>query len=108
MCGIAGFLGAWGEAELRQLGARLAHRGPDGEGLVFEAVGGKVALGMAHRRLSIIDLSDAAAQPMAACGGRYSLVFNGEIYNFKALAKEVKAKGYVFNENSDTAVLGRL
>src|SRR5262249_32072331 len=55
-----------------------------------------------------IDCTDAAAQPMASCAGRYITVFNGEIYNFRALAEELRAKGYEFNERSDTAVLGPL
>lgn len=81
---------------------RLAHRGPDGEGEWSDAEAG---VGLGQRRLSIIDLSNAASQPMHAVNNRYSITFNGEIYNYKELVKELKAKGYKFNENSDTAVL---
>lgn len=105
MCGIAGFLGRGGDAELSAMASAIAHRGPDGEGYFVDAQSG---LGLAHRRLAIIDLSSAAAQPMASCEGRYRVVFNGEIYNFRNLATELRPHGYEFNSNSDTAVLGPL
>ena len=87
---------------LRDMMVRLAQRGPDGEGEWHDAEAG-VALG--HRRLSIIDTSAAASQPMRAVKNRYTVSFNGEIYNFKDIVRELKVKGYKFNENSDTAVL---
>ncbi|RYG61613.1 MAG: asparagine synthase (glutamine-hydrolyzing) [Alphaproteobacteria bacterium] len=103
MCGIAGYLGPkFGPDVLKQMLCKLAHRGPDGEGEWADTDAG---VGLGQRRLSIIDLSNAAAQPMHAVSGRYTITFNGEIYNFKTLSGEVKAKGYKFNENSDTAVL---
>jgi len=103
VCGIAGYLGAKFEpALLQDMLCRLAHRGPDGEGEWHDADAG---VGLGQRRLSIIDLSTAASQPMHAVGGRYTITFNGEIYNFKEIVRELKAKGYKFNENSDTAVL---
>lgn len=102
MCGIGGFFGNFQPSLLEDIQQRMAHRGPDGFGIWKD---GKAGVGLAHRRLSIIDLSTAASQPMRAVGGRYTIVFNGEIYNFKELASELKAKGYEFNENSDTAVL---
>ena len=105
MCGIAGFLGNAAAALLGRMAAAIAHRGPDGEGLWHDPEAG---VGLAHRRLAIIDPTEAAAQPMVSCGGRYTVVFNGEIYNFKALARELSAKGYAFNTSSDTAVLGPL
>lgn len=103
MCGIAGYVGNFDENVLSKMAAKIAHRGPDGEGTwsCNEA-------GLAHRRLSIIDLSDDAAQPMQSVNGRYSVTFNGEIYNFKDLVDDLKNKGYVFNENSDTAILAPL
>ena len=83
---------------------RVAHRGPDGRGwMVFDSVLGPVALG--HRRLSIIDLSEAAAQPMAYADGRYQIVYNGEIYNYLELRRELAAKGRSFRTQSDTEVL---
>jgi asparagine synthase (glutamine-hydrolysing) len=82
----------------------VAHRGPDGSGWkVFESAAGPVALG--HRRLSIIDLSDAALQPMAYADDRYWIVYNGEIYNYLELRDELQAAGYLFRTRSDTEVL---
>ncbi len=108
MCGIAGFINS--EA-LRSEEARaiisgmtrsLAHRGPDGEG-VWRSADGRVNLG--HRRLAIIDLSPAGTQPMMSAGGRFVAVFNGEIYNFKALSGELSAHGFQPRGHSDTEVL---
>lgn len=105
MCGIAGLLGQPSPERLKAMADAIAHRGPDGEGTWCDAEAG---IGLAHRRLAIIDLSDAASQPMAAVEGRYQVVFNGEIYNFKELAAELRAKGYRFNPHSDTAILAPL
>ena len=102
MCGIAGFLGPWSGALLEAMVAALRHRGPDGEGRVFDA---KAGLALGHTRLSIIDLSDAAAQPMATADGRYTLTFNGEIYNYRALRAELQAAGVRLRTNSDTEAL---
>ncbi|MEZ0229376.1 MAG: asparagine synthase (glutamine-hydrolyzing), partial [Planctomycetota bacterium] len=81
---------------------RLAHRGPDGQGLFADE---RLALG--HRRLSIIDLSDAASQPFASDDGALQLVFNGEIYDYVELRDELRAKGRVFKSASDTEVILR-
>lgn len=82
----------------------VAHRGPDGRGWeVLNSGVGPVALG--HRRLSIIDLSDAATQPMSYADGRYSVVYNGEIYNYIELRSELSALGHCFRTQSDTEVL---
>jgi len=105
MCGIAGFVGGFDQTLLKQMTDVIAHRGPDGEGQWYSE-DNTVALG--HRRLSIIDLSDAAKQPMLSQDSRYTVVFNGEIYNFHQLAKEMQERGYEFNENSDTAILAPL
>jgi asparagine synthase (glutamine-hydrolysing) len=109
MCGIAGLFGHFSASQLRDgvedLQHRLAHRGPDGVGTWIHPESG---IGLAHRRLSIIDLSSAASQPMSAVGGRYTVVFNGEITNFKALVPGLKTAGYSLNEHSDTAVLAPL
>ena len=75
----------------------IAHRGPDGDGLWSD---NGVALG--HRRLSIIDPTDAAAQPMHTPDGRYSLTYNGEIYNYRDLRAELEQAGAVFRTVSDT------
>ena len=82
----------------------VAHRGPDGRGwAVFDSPLGPLALG--HRRLSIIDLSDAAAQPMSYGDGRYRIVYNGEIYNYIELRRELMGLGRRFHTQSDTEVL---
>jgi asparagine synthase (glutamine-hydrolysing) len=84
----------------------VAHRGPDGRGWrVFESPAGPVALG--HRRLAIIDTSDAGLQPMADVSGRFHMVFNGEIYNYLELRDELRRQGEVFTTESDSEVLLR-
>ena len=84
----------------------VAHRGPDGRGWQeYQSPAGPVALG--HRRLAIIDVSDAGLQPMADASGRYHLVFNGEIYNYIELREELRARGEVFVSESDSEVLLR-
>jgi asparagine synthase (glutamine-hydrolysing) len=104
MCGIAGFLGSFDPALLHTYNRAMAHRGPDGEGTWHHDPAG---IGLAHRRLSIIDLSSAAAQPMHGCGSRYIVSFNGEIYNYKELYEKLKDK-YEIKPGSDTAVLAPL
>ncbi|CAN5786454.1 asparagine synthase (glutamine-hydrolyzing) [soil metagenome] len=100
MCGIAGFLGEGDRADLQRMTDRIAHRGPDADGFF---VSGPLHLG--HRRLSIIDLA-GGAQPMSTADGRFTIVFNGEIYNHVELRAELEAKGSVFQtDHSDTEVL---
>jgi asparagine synthase (glutamine-hydrolysing) len=107
MCGIAGLL-VYGDAEpVRKeelLGLRDAqrHRGPDDEGL-WIADDGRTGLG--HRRLTIVDLSPLGHQPMATEDGRLRVVYNGEIYNFRALRSELEGRGHRFRSSSDTEVL---
>jgi asparagine synthase (glutamine-hydrolysing) len=109
MCGIAGYLAAGNRGELgcalRDMGAVLAHRGPDDEGY-FEAVtrDGERRVGLAHRRLAIIDLS-TGHQPLANEDGSVQIVFNGEIYNFPELREELLARGYAFRTRSDTETI---
>ncbi|MBZ6076286.1 asparagine synthase (glutamine-hydrolyzing) [Microvirga puerhi] len=101
MCGLFGSLGFTPERERIDI---VAHRGPDGSGWQeFRSGAGPVALG--HRRLAIIDVSDAGLQPMADRSGRLHLVFNGEIYNYIELREELRAKGHVFVSDSDSEVL---
>lgn len=102
MCGIAGFIGLGNAEVLRRMTDRISWRGPDAEGHWADAENG-VYLG--HRRLSIIDLS-GGAQPMHDHSGRYSIIFNGEIYNHAVLRKELEDRGHRFlSHHSDTEVL---
>jgi asparagine synthase (glutamine-hydrolysing) len=105
MCGIAGKLyldpkRSVSRDEMAAMVRPLAHRGPDGEGIWVEG-----EIGLAHRRLSIIDLRTIAAQPMSNEDGTVWVTFNGEIYNFHELRKELEAQGHVFRTNSDTEVI---
>ncbi len=106
MCGIAGELRLDGDHPdldgLRRMVARLARRGPDGDGL---HVDGALALG--HRRLAIIDLSDHSRQPMVDAESGLALVFNGTIYNYPQLRGELKARGHRFHSDGDTEVILR-
>ncbi|MBS1732563.1 MAG: asparagine synthetase B, partial [Bacteroidetes bacterium] len=101
MCGIAGIISPdkriLNSAVLKNMADALAHRGPDGEGFW---INNNFTAGFAHRRLSIIDLSEAAAQPMHYLH-QYSIVYNGEIYNYIELKRELKKSGYHFNTESD-------
>lgn len=103
MCGITGYLTAGAPTERRvieQMTATILHRGPDRNAVMLD---GPVALG--HTRLSIIDFSEAADQPMTTADGRYSIVYNGEVYNFHALRRELEALGRTFASRSDTEVV---
>ncbi len=105
MCGITGVMafnrqGMHTHALLPEAVGKLKQRGPDGEGVFFH---NRTALG--HRRLSVIDISDAATQPMTDSSGRYTIVFNGEIFNFMELREQLAAKGISFHSRSDTEVL---
>ena len=108
MCGLAGFFahaahGApIGRATLTAMRDRMAPRGPDGVGL-WIAPDGRAGFG--HRRLSIIDLSETGAQPMPTPDGRYTIAYNGEIYNYRALRTELIEQGTVFAGDSDTEVV---
>ena len=109
MCGIAG---AWSprkdsgrealEALGRHMGQAIAHRGPDDSGTWTDPAAGVV---LAHRRLSILDLSPEGHQPMVSADGRWVLAFNGEIYNHHPLRQALAALGHRFNGHSDTEVL---
>jgi asparagine synthase (glutamine-hydrolysing) len=104
MCGISGLISRSPAAPgwLRDMNAVQAHRGPDGEGH-WSSADGIVHLG--HRRLAIIDLSEAGAQPMADGSGRYVITFNGEIYNYLELRAELQTAGAQFRSHSDTEVI---
>jgi len=106
MCGIAGIYNLSGKPKaeseklVRQMTDSIAHRGPDDEGFFIDD---KIALG--HRRLSILDLSEAGHQPMFSQDKNLVIVFNGEIYNYKEIAEELKTEGYQFKSGSDTEVI---
>lgn len=102
MCGIAGFLGAGTDEDLRKMMAALAHRGPDGEGAWCDP---ERMVYLGHRRLSVVDLA-CGAQPMVSSDGDRIIVFNGEIYNHRELRAELTALGRTFRtDHSDTEVL---
>ncbi len=104
MCGIAGIFNLDGAPvspqTLRAMTDAIRHRGPDGEGQWIED-----HVGLGHRRLSIIDLSDAGKQPMQDADGRYIISYNGEIYNYREIQVELRSKGYKFQSRTDTEVL---
>lgn len=107
MCGIVGSFGLdQGRSALSStlefMTATLSHRGPDDSGTWCDA---DAQVGLGHRRLSIQDISSSGHQPMQSSGGRYQIVYNGEIYNFKSLRKELEKSGAKFGGNSDTEVL---
>src|SRR5690554_7498988 len=108
MCGFSGFL--WNqqniktsESILKEMGAALYSRGPDAEGIWVDSLR---AVGFVHRRLAIVDLTEAGNQPMHSSCGRYTIAYNGEVYNFKDLRERLsKDFGAVFYGDSDTEVL---
>lgn len=108
MCGIAGILLASDAADAKPLRAigqmttALRHRGPDGDGFWIDRETG-IAFG--HRRLAIVDLSEAGRQPMHSASGRYVITFNGEIYNFRDLRRDLESAGHSFRSTSDTEVM---
>lgn len=105
MCGIAGIISFSSNkintSDVKQMTDALAHRGPDGEG---HWVNENATIGLGHRRLSIIDLTDSGSQPMHFMD-RYTMVFNGEIYNYIELKAVLEKSGYRFRSTSDTEVL---
>ena len=108
MCGITGIYSYHSAAEivdhdeLIRMRDHMARRGPDGSGEWFSK---DRRVGLAHRRLAIIDLSDTAAQPMQDTDGRHIITFNGEIYNYELLRQRLEQNGHVFRTHSDTEVL---
>lgn len=107
MCGIAGFLTnsqqTLNEQHLHEMGNAIIHRGPDASGVYLNDY-----VGLCHRRLSILDLSEAGNQPMFSEDGEIVIVFNGEIFNFIDLKKELENDGCVFKSTSDTEVIIKL
>src|SRR4051794_2175324 len=107
MCGIAGFVyragsGVVDQDLLQMMGKILFHRGPDSDGIWKS---NQYGVGFSHRRLSIIDRSQAGLQPMMTDEGSLVIIFNGEIYNHQTLRSELEQKGYVYRSHSDTETL---
>ena len=110
MCGITGFVNAAVSAggteslsaRLEYMTDALAHRGPDSFGYWYDR---ELGIGLGHRRLAILDLSAAGHQPMASSSGRYQIVFNGEIFNYLSIAKDLQELGATFRGTSDTEVM---
>lgn len=103
MCGIFGLINKVGNADgdvVARMTKLVAHRGPDGQGVL---VRGNVGLG--HRRLAVIDLSKEGAQPMRDATHPVWIVFNGEIYNYRELRSQLERGGYTFHSSTDTEVL---
>ena len=108
MCGIAGIVETSSNEPqindqiLKSMSDVIVHRGPDSEG---QWISSDRKCGLSFRRLAIIDLSDAGNQPMTTSDGRYTIVFNGEIYNHAIIRKELQKRGYKYNSNSDTETI---
>src|SRR5258706_16220690 len=108
MCGIAAIFAYHSnapgvdEGELTAIREHMITRGPDGAGTWLDP---QRRVGLGHRRLAIIDLSDAGAQPMLWPERKLAITFNGEIYNYRALRTALESKGHVFKSTSDTEVL---
>jgi asparagine synthase (glutamine-hydrolysing) len=105
MCGIAGFIDFKKQStteDVNGMSACLQHRGPDGSGTFFTETQ-NAAIGFGHRRLSIIDLSETANQPMHYNG--LHIIFNGEIYNYKGIRDSLISLGHQFQTHSDTEVI---
>ena len=104
MCGITGIINLSGEQptlnQLEKMSLAIAHRGPDGEGKWIEE-----NIGFGHRRLAVIDLTEGGKQPMKSSDGRFVLIYNGEVYNYMQLRKELENHSIKFQTQSDCEVL---
>lgn len=102
MCGIAGYSGSFPPELLTAMSSVMSHRGPDDEGVWADPTS---EVGLVHRRLSIIDTSTGGHQPMWDSTGQFATIFNGEIYGYRRLRRELEDDGFRFNSDSDTEVL---
>lgn len=107
MCGICGYIGPTklSAEDLERMNNAMYHRGPDDGGIWQGTCYGGKSIGLAHRRLSILDLSELGHQPMISRDGRWIVAFNGEIYNFKSVREQLKERGYTFVSECDTEVV---
>ena len=105
MCGIVGVVN-WGERDtLAHMNQVQAHRGPDDDGLWETRLPDGAFVGLGSRRLAILDLSAGGHMPMSTPDGRFTITYNGEIYNSPALRRELEARGYTFRSHTDTEVI---
>ena len=106
MCGICGYIGPKKvtEEQLWKMNNTMTHRGPN-DGGIWQHSSQNMEIGLAQRRLSILDLSALGHQPMMSQDGRYIVVYNGEIYNFQEIRSLLEQKGYTFRSNCDTEVI---
>lgn len=107
MCGFIGFTGIIDKREdvIRRMADRIVHRGPDSDGYFVAGTTAEASVALGFRRLSIIDLSDAASQPLYNEDGTVAVVYNGETYNFAELRDELQAAGHIFKTRSDSEVI---
>ena len=107
MCGITGFISktSFGLNLLENMNDSISYRGPDSKGMFLEQYDDTYQIGLAHRRLAILDLSPLGHQPMLSDDQNVVIVFNGEIYNFKSIRLSLEAKGHIFKSYSDTEVI---
>lgn len=112
MCGITGILRFHGKSaefeKITLMTNAINHRGRDSEGILMGGLGrglSNISVALGHRRLSIIDLSDSAVQPMVSASRRFSIVYNGELFNYKELKKELVGLGFRFSTESDTEIV---
>lgn len=107
MCGICGFIHKQKitEAALERMTSSISYRGPDDAGTYLQSVGNEWQLGLGHRRLAILDLTEAGHQPMRSADGKVIVCYNGEIYNYQKIREELLQSGYTFRSNCDTEVI---
>lgn len=106
MCGICGYISSKhiDSVYFERINNLMSHRGPDDEG-IWQGESGLQKIGLGHRRLSILDLSELGHQPMLSADNKWIIVFNGEIYNYRELRAELQKKGHIFKTNCDTEVI---
>jgi asparagine synthase (glutamine-hydrolysing) len=102
MCGICGFVGNGNKSILINMREKMVHRGPDDAGIYLNL---ENQIGLGHRRLSIIDLSERGRQPMESSSGENVITYNGEVYNYLDIKKELEKNGIYFRSNTDTEVV---
>ena len=105
MCGIVGYVSNKEMPYITEMVGSIKHRGPDDYGIHVDSIDDRTHVHLAHARLSIQDLSSRGHQPFVSACAKYIIVYNGEVYNFKAIQEELRSLGYEFKSNSDTEVI---